>query len=177
MKHTYLKIDYLFTLVTLLILLLSLKGFSQNTNIMNTINTSGNDISGNTGSVAYSIGQVFFSYIDGNTYQIAEGIQQGNLENNSNNEDTDIPEDDLYNTNALIYPNPTTNFVNLITEGFNFNSPNSYQLYNYQGKLIKQSLIQNQNSIIDLSNLSSSIYILQVFAEEKLLKTFKIVKQ
>ncbi|SFZ94049.1 Por secretion system C-terminal sorting domain-containing protein [Flaviramulus basaltis] len=146
---------------------------------MYSINSSGNNVSSNSGSITYSIGQVFFSNMGDNNYKLAEGIQNGNQEENSNNEDSDVPEDDFSSkANVLIYPNPTTDFITLVTEGFNFNNQlNSYQLYNYQGKLINQSLIENQNSRIDLSNLSASIYILQVFAEENLLKTFKIVKQ
>ncbi len=167
--------------IFLLLLLLSLKSFSQSNDLINSINTTGNDLSGNSGSISYSIGQVFFSQIEDNNYQITKGIQHGiknDNEENTNNEDSDVP-DDIMETDvkAIVHPNPTTDYVTLTTEGFDFtNQLNSYHLYNYQGKLLHKSTILNQNSTIDLTNLSTSIYILQVFAKEKLLKTFKIIK-
>ena len=147
--------------------------------MMHTINASGSDVSGNSGSVTYSIGQVFFSHKDNNNYQMSEGIQQGILEGNSNNEDSDIPEEVVStDIEILIYPNPTTDYVTLKSGGFEYNNElSSYQLYNYQGKLLQQNIIQQTNTQIDLSHLSSSIYLLQVFVEEKLWKTFKILKQ
>lgn len=165
--------------MTITIVFFSIKGLCQSDTIMLSLNATGNNTSSDSGTVSYSIGQVFYSYIDG---QVAEGIQHGTIaeiEDYTNNEDSDVPDDIAQpNAKALVYPNPTSNYITLTTEGFNFtNQLNSYQLYNYQGKLILQNVLQNQNSRIDLSNFSSSIYILQIFAEEKLLKTFKIVKQ
>jgi hypothetical protein len=163
----------------LITLLFSLEIFGQNSNLMHTVNASGNEITSNSTAVSYSIGQVFFSYNAVNEYHVAEGIHQGNMEENGSNEDIDVP-DDLtgIDVTALIYPNPTKDFIMLNTQGFNLNTGlNSYQLYNYQGKLLNNSIIENTNTKINLSTLSSSVYILKVFANEKLLKTFKILKQ
>ena len=177
MKYNYINISQF---IVLALLFFSHKGFGQNEHLQ-TINTTGNDISGNSGSVAYSIGQVFYSYSGNNTYQINEGIQQGLLieaEENTDNEDSDIPDVTSPDIHIVVYPNPTIDYVTLTSDGFEFdNQLNSYQLYNYQGKLLKQNYIQQTNTQIDLTNLSSSIYILQVFVEEKLWKTFKILKK
>lgn len=177
MKPTYIKIYALF--IILVMLLFSSKSIGQTNVIMNSLNATGNSVLGNAGVVTYSIGQVFYSNIGDNVHQIAEGIQQGYYENNedTNNEDTDvdIPTTDV---NILIYPNPTTDHVTLASDGLDYNNQlNSYQLYNYQGKLLKQDSIQQTKTEIDLSNLSSSIYLIQVFVDEKLWKTFKIIKQ
>ena len=61
-------------------LLFSFKSFSQSTfdnsnNIMETINSSGTNASGSSGSVSYSIGQVFYKYIGQSIYDVAQGIQ------------------------------------------------------------------------------------------------------
>ena len=157
----------------------SLNSFSQSNIEMSSINATGYNIIGNDGSITYSIGQVFFSNIENSVHQISEGVQHGYSENieDTGNEDTDIiiPKT---NVDVLIYPNPTTDYVTLSSDGLDFNNElNSFQLYNYQGKLLKQNVIYQTKTQIDLSNLSSSIYLLQVFVEQKLWKTFKIIKQ
>jgi hypothetical protein len=59
-----------------MMLLFSFKGISQNTqNIMGTIITSGSDAVGSSGTVTYSIGQVFYTYIGQSVYNVAQGIQ------------------------------------------------------------------------------------------------------
>ncbi|GAA4817030.1 hypothetical protein GCM10023330_27150 [Litoribaculum gwangyangense] len=153
--------------------------FAQNNAFMYSINTSGKDLSGNDGIFNYSIGQVFYSQIDDATHIVTEGIQQSLIEERPNNEDIDVPEDPMApNANILVYPNPTNNHVTLVSNGFNFNNDlNSYQLYDYQGKLLKQQVITQTNTSIDLSPLSASIYLLQVYSQEKLFKTIKIVKK
>lgn len=176
MEHTYLKYTYIPYLVALLIF--SINSFGQNNNLVYSFNASGADVSGNSGFVTYSIGQVFFSNNTANNHQMVEGVQHAYLENieDNTNEDADnVPTSDIQ---IVVYPNPTVDFVTLVSEGFDVtNQLNSYQLYNYQGKLLKQQTIQQNQTQIDLRNLSSSIYILQVFVEEKLWKTFKIVKK
>lgn len=62
-------------------LLFSFESFSQNTldstnNIMGNINASGTNVATTSGSVTYSIGQVFYTYIGGAVYNVAPGIQQ-----------------------------------------------------------------------------------------------------
>ena len=145
---------------------------------MHSLNASGSNISGNSGFVTYSIGQVFFSSITDNNHQMAEGVQQGyqeSIEDNTNEDADNIPTSEIQ---IVVYPNPTVDFITLASEGFDLNNQlNSYQLFNYQGKLLKQNSIQQNKTEIDLSHLSSSIYILQVFVEEKLSKTFKIIKR
>lgn len=53
---------------------------SQNTasniaDIMATINATGNNATGSSGTVSYSIGQVFYTYIGESVYNVAQGIQ------------------------------------------------------------------------------------------------------
>jgi hypothetical protein len=67
-------------LLIILILLFSFKVISQNTlgntnYIMESINASGNNATGSSGSVSYSIGQVFYTYIGESVYDMAQGIQ------------------------------------------------------------------------------------------------------
>lgn len=160
-----------------MMLFFSFKGVSQNTqtitnNIMGTINASGTDASGSSGTVAYSIGQVFYTYIGFSVYNVAQGIQHEVANNSLAKPEVSIePKTELF-----IFPNPTTDFVNIKMEGYE-NESKSYQLYDFQGRLLKQDVINQNETQISLYNLSSSVYILQVYLNNKILKTFKILKK
>lgn len=168
MKSTYLALFLLFLFA------IQLRSYSQ-TSFLHNINASGNDVSSNNGSVTYSIGQVFFSHTENNSGYLREGVQQSFQTISTDNEDVDSPEIEI---DALVYPNPTPDLVTLATEGLDLNSErNSYQLYDYQGKLIANQIINKKNTVIDLTQLNTSIYILQVFVEKKLWNTFKIIKK
>lgn len=63
-----------------MMLLFSFEGIGQTTlvatnNIMGTINASGSNAIGSSGTVTYSIGQVFYTYIGESVYNVAQGIQ------------------------------------------------------------------------------------------------------
>ena len=65
-------------------LLFSFKSFSQNTfdsnnNITGNINAAGANATGSSGSVTYSIGQVFYTYIGQSIYNVAQGIQHAEV--------------------------------------------------------------------------------------------------
>jgi hypothetical protein len=162
-----------------MMLLLSYKGIGQNTqvstnDIMGTINASGNNASGSSGTVTYSIGQVFYTYIGVSVYSVAQGIQHEELDQTLNNKDNIVEP----KVEIAVFPNPTSDYVNINMMGFDFeNGPRSYQLYDYQGRLLKQDTINQTETQINLTELSSSIYILQVYVNNKVLKTFKILKK
>lgn len=166
-------------LLVIMMLLFSFKGMSQtiqaSTNdTMETFNASGDDATGDSGSVTYSIGQVFYTYIGESVYDVAQGIQQGELSQTLDTTENSVePKAEIF-----IFPNPTTDYVTINMEGFEFESGlRSYQLYDIQGRFLKQNTINQNETQIDLNDLSSSIYILQVYVDNKILKTFKIIKK
>ena len=172
--HIDLKIIKLFIIV---MLFFSFKGIAQNTetnsnDLMDTIIASGNDATGSSGSVTYSIGQVFYTSIEESEYNVVQGIQHQETYNSLDTQDVIEPK-----TEISIYPNPTTDFVNINMEGYELeNGLRSYQLYDFQGRLLKQNTINQNETQVNLSDLSSSIYLLQVYVDNKALKTFKIIK-
>lgn len=175
MNYPNLKI---INLLIIVMLFFSFKGISQNTqvnanNIMGTINSSGNDATGSSGTVAYSIGQVFYTYIGVSVYNVAQGIQH-----EEKKETLDTIEEVKPKIDISVYPNPTTDFVNINIEGFELgNELGTYQLYDFQGRLLKQNTIEENETQVSLNNLRSSIYILRVYVDKKVLKTFKIIKK
>lgn len=79
---------------------------------------------------------------------------------------------EIYDTNKKInvdvYPNPTTDFINIKTE--NFSKAN---LYNISGQLI----LTTQSQEINLHSLPSGIYVISVHLENGLIITKKIIKK
>jgi hypothetical protein len=161
-------------------LLLSFRSISQNTqantnDIMETIITSGNNATGSSGSVTYSIGQLFYTYIGESVYNVAQGIQHQEIFNTENPPGSIDPD---AVAEIFIFPNPTTDFVNVKINGLELqNGEQSFQLYDFQGRLLKQNKIEETETQINLNDLSSSIYILKVNVNNKYLKTFKIIKK
>lgn len=156
-------------------LFFSFKGHSQTTKeIMQTIITTGNDATGNSGSVAYSIGQVVYTYIGQSLHTVAQGIQQ--QVKNANLEIPEVPAETK--AEIVVYPNPTTDYVNIKLKDLeSTNEKRSYQLYDIQGRLIKQSTINDTETQVSLSGLRTSIYILKVNFNNKAFQSFKILKR
>lgn len=57
------------------------------------------------------------------------------------------------------------------------NEPVQVQLYDYQGRLIKQAQFKTGKQQLDISNLSSQAYLLRIKNEEGAVKTTKIIKK
>ena len=72
-----------------------------------------------------------------------------------------------------MYPNPVANFVKIISNDIT----NSYKLYDIRGRLIlAENHLHKKNFEIDISNLDSDIYILNIYSETKQ-ESFKILKK
>lgn len=171
MKYINFKI---INLLIILLLFFPFKGTSQNANdVMETIVTSGSNASGTSGTVTYSIGQVFYTYIGESIYTVAQGIQHQETEKNLETPEIEAPATELF-----VFPNPTTDYVTLRVKVAELqNGERYYKLYDIQGKLLKQSSFDETETQISLSNLSTSIYILTVYIDNQVLKTFKIFKK
>lgn len=141
---------------------------------MGTINAAGSNAVSGSGSVAYSIGQVFYTYVGKSVYNVAQGIQHEEI-----NAYEDTTGNGVENqTEVFVSPNPTTDFVTIRIKEFEVGDVlGSYTLYDLQGKLLKQDTINETETQINLDGLSTSIYILQVNVNNTFLKTFKIVKK
>ncbi|WP_372752985.1 T9SS type A sorting domain-containing protein [Mariniflexile sp.] len=167
---------------------------------MASLNASAGLATGSSGSITYSIGQVFYTYEADTAHQLQQGIQHADIikapeedpiqpedpiipDENTIPEDSDSGEavDVITETpvlNVLVYPNPASDFITIATKGMLFgNQSHSYQLFNFQGQLVMQNNIHQDHTTIPLNNLATSIYILRVYVNEQLYKTFKILKK
>lgn len=132
--------------------------------------TSGGNATGTNGTSSYSIGQVIYSSASGTNGYVNQGVQQPfeifTLGNDA------FPEIQLLMT---VYPNPTTEFVNLKIENHSLEDL-QFQLLDLNGRQIQFKKIATSETQISMGNLSKAIYLLNVFEDNKVVKTFKIIK-
>lgn len=73
-------------------------------------------------------------------------------------------------------PNPVSDHVMLYMK-YDLAQKTNFQLVALDGKIIKRERISANSTRIDMSNLPSGTYILRVIQSNRLIKTFKIMKQ
>ena len=134
------------------------------------IPTSGGEASGSVGSASYSVGQTVYTTISGTNGTATQGVQQP-----YEISIVDGLEELGINLHVSVYPNPTTDFLQLTIENENLKKFR-YQLYDMNGKLLKNKKITVNETSIAFNNFLSATYYLKVIKGNKEVKTFKIIK-
>lgn len=135
------------------------------------VTTLGGNAIGSSGSVSYSVGQLFFNNLSSSTGTVSQGVQQPyeistlGLENNNNDNISQV---------IVIYPNPTTDF--LILQFGNVINALSYQIFDITGKLLKNEIVFDKENKIDMSSFIKATYFLKVLKYNQEVKVFKIIK-
>ena len=136
------------------------------------IPASGGDASGNGGSVSYSVGQIVYTTNTGGANgSVAQGVQQPF----EISVITGLEEAKGITLQCTAYPNPTTDFLTLKVEHFEFSTLN-FQLYDINGKLLENKKINGNETNIVMSDLVPATYFLKLTDNNKEIKTFKIIK-
>ena len=137
------------------------------------VNTSGGNASGTGGSVSYSVGQVFNTTAFGTNGSVSEGVQQPF--EISVLSGVDITGIDLY---YAVYPNPTSGKLTLKLDASTTTNIQSmsYQLYDVNGKMLRNDRLKEFETSIDMSDFVSATYFLKVTNINKEVKLFKIIK-
>ena len=135
------------------------------------IPAAGGDVIGSGASVSYSVGQVIYAIQKGMNGFVVEGVQQPyeisvvvGIE----------PARDI-NLICTVYPNPTADFLTLEVD-IAGNENLFFQLYDMLGKLLVSKKLIDKRTTISMSNLAPAIYFLKVTDNQKVVKTFKIIK-
>jgi hypothetical protein len=133
-------------------------------------NSSGAEATGSGGTVAYSIGQVFYTTNTENAGSVAQGVQHAyEIFTIGINETT-------FQISLSVYPNPTCENLNLIVSNLN-NEKLSYQLFDMQGKQLSNGQIIAQQTQINMNSLPTATYFINVVNQEnKQVQSFKIIK-
>ena len=150
----------------LLLLFLSISGIY---NAQQAIIPAGNNAQSGTGSVSYSVGQIFYESQTSATGKVNPGVQQPyeifTLATNEN----------VVQSNISVYPNPVKDFL---TVDFNTEKleNSSYQLFDASGKIIIQGNLKSAKSQISANDLPTGMYLLRITNSGQIVKTFKIIK-
>lgn len=139
-------------------------------NAQENINSTGGKATGTNGTVTYSVGQTVFNTSSSESGTILEGVQQPyEIFITTGIEMTTI------NLELKVFPNPTTNILNLTVE-IEENGL-SYQIFNISGKILESKKINSRITQIGMLDLKPSTYFLRVLKKDQIIKSFKIIKK
>ena len=131
------------------------------------ISTQGDYYTNASGSIDFTIGEVVINTGTDGTNDLTQGFHQTNWNFLG-------VEDFAPNYEAIIYPNPTSDVLNIRTSTF---ENVTYTLYDAHGKLVLQDLLSAEQTPIQVSQLSPGSYSLTLNNQTQNLKTFKLIKQ
>ena len=140
--------------------------------VQDVISSGGGYYDNGTSKLSVTIGETFTETYSNSGATLNQGFQQ------SDYNITELKQSTKSNISATVFPNPTTNKINLKFEQ-KTDEAISYVLSDYSGKVIEKQAISKEKLLVevDFRNLSAGIYFLKVFnTNGDFLKTFKIEK-
>ncbi|MBP1663704.1 MAG: Protein of unknown function precursor [Bacteroidetes bacterium] len=143
----------------------------QGQQIHTSLNASGGNTGSASGSVSYSVGQVFYTTAFSTNGSVAEGVQQP-FEISVLSGLEDVSGIDLFYS---VYPNPTSGKLTLKIEKIETNQF-AYQLFDVNGKMLRNDRLKESETNIEMFEFISSTYFLKVTKDKKEVKLFKIIK-
>lgn len=146
-------------------------GLSISSHAQQTIPASGGNASSTGGSVSYTVGQLFYSTNTGTNGSVAEGVQQPY----EISVIVGIEQAKDITLVCMAYPNPTTDLLILEVESMN-NESLFFQLYDLTGKLLVSKRLVDIRTTLSMAHLAPSTYFLKVRNNQRVVKTFKIIK-
>ena len=150
------------------ILLLLLLGFSTVFYAQNNVLTSGKDVTSASWKVTYSVGLIHYKDASGTGGTSSTGSQIAF-------EVLETLSLDEHNLVSLrIFPNPTSDYI---TINLTQQELLSYKLIDVSGREITKGKITTLQTKIDLNNLNTSIYILNIYQNSQTFKSYKIIKK
>jgi hypothetical protein len=144
--------------------------FSVGVQAQETVPATGGEATGSGGTASYSVGQVVYTTATGTNGSVAQGAQQPfEISTTIGIEVTEI------NLELVAYPNPTHNALTLNIGNYN-NEKLTYQVYDMQGKVIENGAVKSNFTNISLEGQPVATYFINVTKNNRIIKTFKIVK-
>ena len=140
--------------------------FTINLFSQDVISSQGDSYTDSSASIDFTIGEVVTftgSTIENN---ITQGFHQTNWSFVS-------VQDHVQDYQAIIYPNPTEDFLNIQTSLY---QDVNYLLYDEMGKLILQGNLSSEKTSLDVSKIATGRYSLTLINSKEALKTFNIIK-
>ena len=168
--HPFLFSKFIFMkklLYTMILLPLSFSAIAQSAFV-----PMGGSASGSNGSLTYTVGQIAVQSASNGDKSVLEGVQQPY-------EIQTVGIDDYpgITLEAVVYPNPTRNYVQLRISNFDIPEQGlAAQLYDANGKLLEIYTVSDLLTQFDLSKYPAATYQLRVLDGKRMLKTFKVIR-
>lgn len=128
--------------------------------------TQGDSYSNASANIDFTIGEVVINTETDGTNDLTQGFHQTNWNFVG-------MEDHSPSYEATIFPNPTSEVLNIKTSTF---ENVTYTVYNAQGKLVMQNILSAEQTPIQVSQLAPGSYSITLNKETQNLKTFKLIK-
>ncbi len=152
-----------FHLVGLILICFSLQSEAQQV-----ISAAGTTTTTSGGSVSYTLGEMAIQTTETSSGTASEGVQQAY---------------EIYKVGVTeitlggfinVYPNPTNGQLTLNTANLNKNL--AYELYDSQGKLIRECASFSDGHTLSISEFTNAVYYLKISSDNQPIQTFKIIK-
>jgi hypothetical protein len=141
------------------------------TKAQNTSAASGSNATGSGGTLSYTVGQIVTTTNTGSNGTSAHGVQQPFEISVA----TGIKEELDITLDLVVYPNPSTDFLKLRIGDREFRNLR-YQLFDINGNLLRNNKVEERETEISMNIYLPAIYFLKVTDKDKVIKTFKIIK-
>ena len=129
------------------------------------VSSSGSSFINSNIKLDYTLGEVLISTLDNNGYLVTQGFHQTSWSILSSN-------NILKEVDIKIFPNPTSDYLNVCSD---ISSVILVEIFNVNGqKFFKSS--ENASHTIDVSSFSKGIYIINIYRQNQLIKTVKLLK-
>ncbi len=155
--------------------ILSLLLFAGFASAQSAIVPAGGDAQSNGGSVSYTVGQIAVQTAmnSNGSFSVAEGVQQP-YEIMTVGID-DYPQVSL---RAVVYPNPTENLAQLQLNGFEIPADGLRAiLYDGNGKQLQSVTVTDDLTPFQIGQYATGTYYLELRDEQRVLKTFKVIRR
>lgn len=130
------------------------------------VSTQGDSYTGTAANIDFTVGEVIVNLATDGTTTLNEGFHQTSWNFVS-------LEDHVPSYEASIFPNPTSEIINIKTGDFD---GVTYSLYDGMGKLVLRDKLSSQQSAVQVSQLATGKYALILSSENQKLKTFQLIK-
>ena len=147
--------------ITLVVLFLA----SVSTNAQETFATTGGDATGTSSSISYTVGQMaimtdyeMVTAVENASANVREGVQQ-----TYSVEELKIDGAEPFSFDIKVYPNPTTDNINVRLE--QSVAGMRYELYGANGQLLQKESIGSDEQTIDMRDYAAGAYILWVVGD------------
>lgn len=135
------------------------------------VNAGANSVSGESIVMDYTIGQAILQTTSNSEWAFIVGIQQ----DYEIYVDTRI-NDFLLDIDISLYPNPAVHYIEL---KFRENPEREYQavFYSTSGQVVKRAQLNDLINQIEVADMSSGTYFLQIKDGDTVVKMFKVIKK